>query len=419
MQTFRIPATVYLSTCVSVISVITLSLLHRIGFVTYFWLIKHNNTYRRAQQYFSAMLRRAHIYVQSHYKAELVAGVFFVSVIILPVSVFALSMADLFGMPAHADNPITSQDRMATMAVLTPSQTFIAKNHAYATTEIETTNSDDALVPVIGPSGTSADVIEEDTAGTISIHIVQPGETLEQIAKLYNIEARTIRLANNIPLKGTITTGQDLLIMPVDSLQYKVQKGDTLESIAKKFGGKGISEIDLTAAISDITLYNDIETNADLIAGKEIIIPGADHEAHAIGTPVKSSVKTSSKDPGAYKGGKGYFKRMWGGVQTQGFHDKYRAKDYGMPIGSKVGASADGIVIATITGWGGGYGNYIIISHPEVGAQTLYAHLSQINVTKGQRVSQGETIGLSGNTGRSTGPHLHFEIRNYHNDIPF
>ncbi len=342
-------------------------------------------------------------------------------IIAIPVGVFALSVADVFGSKAHADSPVTQGDAMATMAVLSPAQTFIAKQSAFVDTEVETLD-DTSLVPVLGPSGTSADVIEEDTAGSISIHHVQSGETIEQIARLYGVKASTIRLANNIPAKGGIKPGQDLLILPVDGAQYKVQKGDTVRSIAKKFGGKNISETDLASAMSDIAIYNDIEEDATLKVGTVLVIPGADVIEVA---PVKSSPKGKSKMPslpaakgGKYQGGKDYFKRAWGGVQTQGFHDKYRAKDYGMPIGSKVGASAGGTVIAACAGWCGGYGNVVTLSHDN-GTQTLYAHLSKINVSVGQHVDQFEAIGLSGSTGRSTGPHLHFEIRGGWGDIPF
>lgn len=92
--------------------------------------------------------------------------------------------------------------------------------------------------------------------------------------------------------------------------------------------------------------------------------------------------------------------------------------DIGAPEGEPVRAAADGIVV--FAGWLGGYGNTVIINHTtnreRVGTETLYAHLSKINVPKGQRVSQGQVIGLNGNTGFSRGPHLHFEVRE--NDQP-
>ena len=92
-----------------------------------------------------------------------------------------------------------------------------------------------------------------------------------------------------------------------------------------------------------------------------------------------------------------------GGAKTKGFH---AGLDFGAKLGTKVYAHDDGVV--TIVGNGGGYGNYIEIDHGSY--RTRYAHLKQISVSRGQKVSGGTVIGLSGNTGNSTGPHLHFEV---------
>lgn len=81
--------------------------------------------------------------------------------------------------------------------------------------------------------------------------------------------------------------------------------------------------------------------------------------------------------------------------------------DWSCPVGSAIKASCGGKVVSA--GWMNGYGNCIVLSHPD-GKQTRYAHLSSILVEVGQTVSQGDKIALSGNTGNSTGPHLHFEI---------
>ena len=81
-------------------------------------------------------------------------------------------------------------------------------------------------------------------------------------------------------------------------------------------------------------------------------------------------------------------------------------------VGSTVRAAASGVVsvVKDSNIWNGGYGYYLMIKHDN-GTETLYAHLSRIDVEVGQEVAQGEAIALSGNTGRTTGPHLHFEVR--------
>lgn len=93
---------------------------------------------------------------------------------------------------------------------------------------------------------------------------------------------------------------------------------------------------------------------------------------------------------------------------TKGASSNHQGIDWGIPKGSSVVASSGGTV--TKAGWGGGYGYVVYIRHPG-GVETRYAHLSKVLVSAGQTVKQGQKIALTGNTGVSTGPHLHFEIR--------
>lgn len=82
--------------------------------------------------------------------------------------------------------------------------------------------------------------------------------------------------------------------------------------------------------------------------------------------------------------------------------------DFKVPAGTPVVASSTGLVVAS--GSGGSYGNQVVIKHAD-GKYSQYAHLSRADVRKGEKVDRGQVIGLSGNTGNSTGPHLHFEVR--------
>ena len=97
----------------------------------------------------------------------------------------------------------------------------------------------------------------------------------------------------------------------------------------------------------------------------------------------------------------------YGEKRTRGYHG---GVDFGAPTGTPVRAAADGVV--ELAQWNGGYGKYVRVEHPKYGPyKTCYAHLSQINVKKGEKVKQGDIIGLVGSTGRSTGPHLHYEFK--------
>lgn len=112
-----------------------------------------------------------------------------------------------------------------------------------------------------------------------------------------------------------------------------------------------------------------------------------------------STAQTSKKEPSG---------RPVGGFLTQGFHTGHSALDFGVVVGTPVSATMDGKV--TYAGWNDqGYGNLVIVENGDY--KTYYAHLSSIPVSIGDTVTAGSTIGLSGNTGNSTGPHLHYEIR--------
>jgi murein DD-endopeptidase MepM/ murein hydrolase activator NlpD len=115
---------------------------------------------------------------------------------------------------------------------------------------------------------------------------------------------------------------------------------------------------------------------------------------------------------------KGYLAPLEGGRVTSGFSMRlnpvinrvqaHQGIDFAAPPGTPVRAVGDGVV--DFAGWQNGYGNVVFIEHSR-GHTTVYAHLSSMNVTRGQRVSQGQHIGGVGSTGWATGPHLHFEFR--------
>jgi len=106
----------------------------------------------------------------------------------------------------------------------------------------------------------------------------------------------------------------------------------------------------------------------------------------------------------------GYYMRPADGRKTQGLHG-YNGIDIGGAVGDPVYAAADGeVIISRSGGWNGGYGNYIVLRHAN-GTQTLYAHNNKNLVSITDVVVKGQIIGLVGSTGKSTGPHLHFEIR--------
>lgn len=261
--------------------------------------------------------------------------------------------------------------------------------------------SDGALVPAGDIDGKTDSINTKTVNGEISLYVVREGDTLSQIAEMFDINSKTILWANDISSPGKIRPGDSLIILPITGVRHVVKKGDTLASIAKKYDGD----------VEDILAYNQLASAEDVSIGDTIVVPGG-----MITTPAptkKSSGKTSGK-VATGNGSAGYTHPVPGAVRTQGIHG-YNGVDYGAAVGTPILAAASGeVIVAKTSGYNGGYGLYVVIKHAN-GTQTLYGHLSKVSVAVGDAVSGGETIGLLGNTGRSTGPHLHFEVRGARN----
>jgi murein DD-endopeptidase MepM/ murein hydrolase activator NlpD len=257
-------------------------------------------------------------------------------------------------------------------------------------------------------SGVAVDINKPGNTGRISVYEVRPGDTLTQIAEMFDVSVNTIRWANDF--SGDIKPGQSLVILPVSGVKHVVKNGGTIKDIADMYG----------ADTREIALFNGLSEDVKLKAGDEIIVPHAEIKHEDSETKTKSKAKTYAKS-GTTKSTtvstSGYFTNPAPGAYlTQGIHG-YNAVDLGAPVGTPIYAAAAGSVITSKEGgWNGGYGSMIIISHNN-GTQTLYSHMSQNNVAAGQKVAKGELIGYMGSTGKSTGSHLHFEVRGAKNPI--
>lgn len=240
------------------------------------------------------------------------------------------------------------------------------------------------------------------TGDQISVYVVRKGDTLSAIAKMFGVSINTILWANDIPKGGTVRLGQKLVILPVSGIQYTVKKGDTVAKIAALY----------KADADEIRGANNLEDDGTLTVGDTVIIPnGTEVEALSV-NPIKTIKKVigSLVDTSPSVSTDGYFVRPTAGRKTQGIHG-HNGIDFHASEGTAVVAAAAGtVVVSRDSGWNGGYGQYIVIKHSN-GTQTLYAHLSSNVVSEGQEVSQGQLVGLSGATGKSEGPHLHFEVR--------
>jgi len=229
-------------------------------------------------------------------------------------------------------------------------------------------------------------------------YTVQAGENVSTIADQFGISAETI-LWNNGNLEDNpdyLTVGDVLTILPVSGVYHTVVKGDTLESIAKKY----------KVSVEDVTSYegNYMQEPYTLTIGQKLIVPGG-YKPYQ----VRHVVAWSGTVPKDAKRGTGTFGWPVSGYITQRYSEVHPAADIGVVIGTPVKAADSGYV-ALVGRNDTGYGRYVLLDHGN-GFQTLYAHLSVIYVEVGQSIGKGQAMGLSGNTGKSTGPHLHFEIK--------
>lgn len=260
-----------------------------------------------------------------------------------------------------------------------------------------------ALVSPRNPMG----VFPNQSHDQILIYTVQSGDTPGFIAERFGISLNTLLWANNLRTASRIKQGDELVILPVTGVQYEIKKGDTLESIAKRFRGDA----------GEIVGYNGLLPGEPLEVGGLIIIP----DGELIIVPQAAPQSVQSRFAGLPEFSGYYMRPVIGGrnarvtkANPHGIHG-YNGVDLSNSCGLPVLASADGtVIVARTTGWNGGYGKYVVIAHPN-GTQTLYGHLNVIAVSPGQSVSQGSRIAAIGSTGNSTGCHVHFEIRGARN----
>ncbi len=265
------------------------------------------------------------------------------------------------------------------------------------------------------------------TGSDLVFHEVKKGENPSIIARKYaGLTAQKLMEANGITNPSSIQIGTKLWIPnTTQGITHVVQEGETISDLLKKY------EVDNLFEVCDVNGLSR-DTN-EVAAGTLLVIPGAKIKPQA---PVRKRPTAITIDPAAFKGRAGWAWPVEGEVQVSSPYglriDPFSALknksnaaagggkdgvkrsfhhgiDLAMPIGTPVKAARDGeIVKISQSRWG--HGRMVQVLH-EDGWSTVYSHNSKILVKVGDRVKQGDILALSGNTGRSTGPHLHFEVR--------
>jgi len=251
---------------------------------------------------------------------------------------------------------------------------------------------------------TSGGSLENSQGRTeIIYYTVQNGDTVSTIARRFSLTVNTILWANNLTAFSLIRPGDTLTILPCSGVLYTVRSGDTVSRIATKYGIEA----------EKITSTNNLGVGIKI--GQKIILPGAKKISETAAARQTNSytglsvIRDLVKAPTSKVSGS---KMTWPTVGhriTQYFSWRHNGVDIGNKVGTPIYAADAGVVEISTGGWNGGYGNTILINHGG-GKKTRYGHLSKLFVKAGDAVEKGENIGAMGSTGRSTGPHLHFEI---------
>lgn len=241
-------------------------------------------------------------------------------------------------------------------------------------------------------------IVPDRTKAEISTYAVQSGDTIYGIAARFGLSPDTIMWSNseleNSP--DMLRVGQEITILPFDGVYHQVGGGDTIEKIASTYKAD-------PQAIIDSPL-NELDPDNPIIQpGQWVVVPGGSKPFQP-----RTVTAYSGSAPANALIGTGSFRWPATGVLYQGYWSAHPAIDIAYVVGAPILAADNGYVV--IAGWDNLYGYYIVLDHSN-GFQTLYAHLDEYYVTAGENVSQGQQIGTMGSTGNSTGPHLHFEIR--------
>lgn len=232
-------------------------------------------------------------------------------------------------------------------------------------------------------------------------YVVQSGDSIPSIAQRFKISADTIYTENKLTSRSIIRPGDLLTILPVSGVSHVIKKGDTIQKLASTYKVDGQKILDFNAL-----------GEGSLPVGEKIIIPEGRLPTPVAARPAttgRQPAQTSAEKPSSLRGaGAGM---LWPTTLrriSQYFGWRHNGIDIAIPIGTPIYASDDGIVEKS--GWNtGGYGYMVLINHGN-GIKTRYGHNSKLFVSAGEEVHKGDVISLGGSTGRSTGPHLHFEV---------
>ena len=234
-------------------------------------------------------------------------------------------------------------------------------------------------------------------------YTVANGDTLASIAKMFGVDTDSIKWLNTSVSEKKLKPGTVLKIPPVTGVVHMVKGGETIYSIAKKYNVSAQSIVDFP-----FNEFTNDETFA-LAIGQQLIVPDGEMPDVVVSSPRTYLANQLTPNAGAVSATGSWIWPTQGTI-TQYFKPWHKGLDIANHSAPSILAADAGKVV--VAGWtdNTGYGNRVMIDHGN-GYKTLYAHMSKIAVVVGQTVKRGDVLGQMGSTGRSTGTHLHFEIR--------
>jgi LysM repeat protein len=261
---------------------------------------------------------------------------------------------------------------------------------------------DSSSLVLLSPEDSEAGDVSPEISRKKNIeYIVQSGDVIGTIAQKFGVSANTILWENDLTWSSTIRPGQKINILQDSGVNHEVVSGDTVLAIAKKY----------QADAKDVVEANKLADSSDISIGDLLFIPEGVRPTRVVSSYRPPTNNTPSVTPPSASDINTGTKLLWPVLShriTQYFHWGHTGLDVGDKMGNPIYAAETGKVERA--GWAKGYGYNIIINHGN-GLKTLYAHNSKLLVSAGDSVSRGQTIALIGSTGWSTGPHIHFEVR--------
>ncbi len=253
----------------------------------------------------------------------------------------------------------------------------------------------------VAPTGITSVEASKTKRDKIVNYVVKSGDTVSGIAAKFGLSTNTLLWANNMTARSYLTPGQNLDIPPTDGIVYTVKSGDSINAIAKKYD----------AEVDDIIDFNKLADASDISSGQILMLPnGKPYRAPAPIQPTKiAPVQQIFEKPTVEKNDGGLIWPTTTRRISQYYHWAHTALDIDGEFGDMIWSAGDGVV-TRVQYLNYGYGYHVIVDHGG-GTHTLYAHFQRIYVQQVQKVAQGDILGEMGSTGRSTGSHLHFEVR--------